>query len=76
MDIILNSGKVINNVKALDSSKSPIGLFVWSANQARDTILSFDKITVRASQIAAIIEDENNNNNNFGITDKDLPFGM
>lgn len=64
MKIILNSGRIIENVKTTDNTKSPIGLFIWAINQARDQILTFDKISVRASQIAAILEDDEQENYN------------
>jgi hypothetical protein len=85
LDIILKSGHIIHDVKSMDSTKNPVALWVWSTNQARDSILSFDKINVRASEIAAMVNTEKTNNkgldkalnqlDNFQkITDDDLPF--
>jgi hypothetical protein len=70
MKVILKSGIVIPNVQSQDRTKNPMGLWVWANKQAVDQLLSFEGITIRASQIAAIIEEEIEIN----ITEKDLPF--
>lgn len=80
MDIILNSGHVIKNVNLLDSTKSPIGLFVWSTNQIKDNVLTFDKASIRSSQIAAIVQndgeyfpDNRNQQQHIQVNDNDMP---
>ena len=84
MKIVLTNGKVLKNVRVIDNTKSAIGLFIWAINQARDQVLTFDKVAVKCSQIAAIIEDEEDRTmlpnydaraeQEVVITDDDLPF--
>ncbi len=54
MDIILKSGYVIRNIKPKDNTENIIGLWVWSTKQATDQLLTFENVTVRSSEIAAI----------------------
>lgn len=61
MKVILKSGVIIPNVKSTDRTRSPVGLWVWASRQARDELLSFEDITIRASEIAAIIGEEEDN---------------
>jgi hypothetical protein len=89
MKVILKSGIVLDNVQSVDATKNPIALFVWSTRQARDEVLSFKGITIRSSEIAAVIDNENPNNGNslndavkmfenrnttINLNDDDLPF--
>ena len=83
MNVILNSGYVIKDVELLDKTRSPVGLLVWSTKQKMDPILTFNKLSVRASQIAGFEFNEeeqrrysnNSGNNNAPIVrDDDMPW--
>lgn len=60
MNIILKSGYVIRNIKPKDNTENIIGLWVWSTKQATDQLLTFENVTVRSSEIAAIENYEEN----------------
>lgn len=71
--IILKSGHIFENVRCLDSTKSVIGLWIWSRKQVIDQVLSFDGLSILSSDIAAIEGIEENNS--YSISDKDFPLG-
>jgi hypothetical protein len=58
MKVILKSGYVIEDVEVTDSTKSVIGLWIWSTKQNVDQLLTFKRVTIRSSEIAAISEHE------------------
>ena len=68
--IILKSGYVIDNVESLDSTKNPVGLWIWAKNQKVEQILSFKGANISSEDIAAILEPDKNNFND------NMPWGM